>query len=350
MRCIQPFLENIFFADGADLYGTSSNITRKWTNTGGSLSIVSGRIAGSAIRITSPGAGSTTVSKSFTGVVTFGAAFAFKLVTADVGSTRLFLYLKNGSTQHMQIGLNTSQQLVVYNGATFTLLATGQALTVGTWYHIEIKVKIDDSTGSFEVRVNGNVTPTINLSGIDTRNGGVASIDTALFTTDSSTTQVYDIDDIVFWDTAGSSPQNNFLGEIRIETLFPTGAGTNTTWTPTGAASNFDCVDDTTPDDDTTYVSTAVSGNKDTYAMGNLTSSAVTILGTQYNLLARKTDVSAADIKSVVRTNSTNFSSSAQTPTTSYTYITDIRQVNPDTSAAWTGTEINASEWGSEFS
>ena len=334
----------IVFADGGDLYGNNAaNIARKWTSTV-SLAIGVGRFGGGAIRLDSS---NSAVTKSIAALSTFGMGFVINVLAANIGGTTQILQLTDSGTAQLHLDLNASQQLVLVRGVT-TLATSAVSLAQNTFYHLELKTTINSSTGSFELRLNGSITPIINVTGANTQSTGNATVNDIRFVTSGSVPD-YDLDDVVIWDTTGSSPQNNFMGDIRIETIRPTSAGTNTGWTP-NTGSNYDCVDDINPDDDTTYVATSVSTTKDTYTMSNLTSTIGTIFGAQSNLLCKKTDAGTADIKSVVRTGGSNFSSSAMGPSTSYSYVTDIRTLNPNTGVAWTGAEIDASEWGSEFS
>src|SRR5215207_6447312 len=61
------------------------------------------------------------------------------------------------------------------------------------------------------------------------------------------------IDDVYVLDGSGAS-HNAPLGDVEIGVIRPNGAGAATAWAPSGAASNWDAVNDTTPDDETTKV------------------------------------------------------------------------------------------------
>ena len=73
------------------------------------------------------------------------------------------------------------------------------------------------------------------------------------------------IDDVYFdWST--SSEVDDVPPARRYYPALPDYAGTHNDWTPNGAALNYQCVDDPgVPDDETTYVSSSVVGDKDTY-------------------------------------------------------------------------------------
>jgi len=61
------------------------------------------------------------------------------------------------------------------------------------------------------------------------------------------------------------------IGQVTADTWtgYPNGVGDRTEATPNGAAANWDCCDETPPDDETTFISTApaVSPDEDLYAL-----------------------------------------------------------------------------------
>ena len=346
MKCIQPYLENILFVDGCDLYGsTASFISRKWT-TITSMALGTGRFGGGALSLDSS---NSAVTKAIANTATVGVSFAINIVAPNTGGTTEIFRITDAGTTQVGLALNASQQLILFRSTSGTVLGTSAAgLASSTWHHIQIKTLIDPAAGTGEVRLNGSASAIITVTGANTRATANSFANDVRFVTSGSVPDFL-IDDVIIWDTAGSAPQNNFMGDVRIETIRPTGAGNSTGWSLTGAASNRQAVADTTPDDDTSYVSTAVSTTKDTYAMGDLTGTIATIFATQSNLLCKKTDAGTADIKSVVRIGSTDYAGTAMGPSTSYSYVTELRTTSPATAVAWTGAEINGSEWGSEF-
>lgn len=334
------------FADGADLYGTASNVSRKWS-TSASLTIVAGRLGGGAIRLDSAG---SQVTKTIANTITIGVTFALNIQAANTGGSVRMLLLTDTGTCQVGLGTNASQQIILFRNTTANILATSvESLSQGVWHQLELKVKIDNTVGTVELRLNGNTTPIITATGLDTQQTANAFVNDIRFTTDGNGTPDFDIDDIIFWDDTGAAPHNNFLGDARIETLQPTGAGNTTQWAVTGAASNFQAVDDTTPNDDTDYVSENVSGEKDTYATGNVTGTVDTIYAVQTNLLMKKSDAGTADVQHVVRSNAVDYLSAAKTPGTSYAYSTELWLTDPDTDVAWTQSAVDAAEYGEQF-
>ena len=95
-------------------------------------------------------------------------------------------------------------------------------------------------------------------------------------------------DDLYVCDSAGST-NNGFLGDCRIDTIYPSGAGNYTQFTPS-TGSNYTCVDETAPNT-TDYVDGATVGDRDSYALGNLSAlSSQTVYGVQVNAAILKDD------------------------------------------------------------
>lgn len=213
------------------------------------------------------------------------------------------------------------------------------SISINTWYYIELKCTIDNSLGTVEFKINGNEE--INETGVDTQ----ASSNNYINKLWIGSNQWYSFfDDLYLLDTTGST-NNDFLGDCKVETLVPDGAGNYTQWTPL-SGNNWENVDDTTPDDDSTYVSTSGTDFKDTYTFDNLTTGVAEIYGVQSNVYARKDDADFVGIEGLYRINSTDYTVSGGNLSDTYTYQTKIKEKNPDTDAQWTVTDVNSLEFG----
>ncbi|MFA6306202.1 MAG: LamG-like jellyroll fold domain-containing protein [Patescibacteria group bacterium] len=133
----------------------------------------------------------------------------------------------------------------------------------------------------------------------------------------------------------------------KTETLRPNGAGSETAITNQFPASgeHWDKIDETTADDDSTYVMTGGSWQRDLYALPNHASSGrinyVKIYARLKNNLG-----SASNGKISIRTNGTAYDSSAYPLTTSWANYSNTWATNPQTGKVWTWAEIDALEAG----
>jgi len=130
------------------------------------------------------------------------------------------------------------------------------------------------------------------------------------------------------------------------DTLRPTGAGTTTQLATDGCTSNWECVDDITSDDNSTYVrSSGTSYGTDTYLTGDPVDTSCTITSVTVYIRARKF-VKDAYAKVVLRTHSTEYMGSEETLTSSFAEYSKQWTVNPNTSGTWTWSEIQDMEVG----
>lgn len=254
--------------------------------------------------------------------------------------------INDGASSQVTIGSGADGAIKAWRGnEAGTLLGTSAAaglLSLNTWAHIEIKVKIDNSTGTVEVRVNG--VTALSLSGIDTQATANAYA-TAITFCGPDGTNTADFDNIVVMDNAGTR-NNNFLGEGIMETLYPSAAGTAAQWTPS-AGSNYQNVDETgNHDSDTTYNETNTAGQKDLHAASNLSSTGGSVAGAKLTTFARKTDAGTREIAQVVNFGGGESQRATNTLTSSYAAYSEVFETDPGDSQALTPSKVNAAEIG----
>jgi hypothetical protein len=348
---------SLLFVDGFDHYASADALKKGWasidTRNDYSIDSTGGRRGGGAMKFTQASVGAnnvTTLAKSFAAVATVVFGFAFKTTETSPGSTSWNWALGDGSsTQLCFVPVVASGQLEVYRGDRTTLLGTSAASSVnwGVFTYIEVKATINDSTGSVIVEANG--VEILNLSGIDTKatanaqatylaigNCSVGSISLASW-----------FDDLYILNTSGSAPQNDFLGDCRVDPLYPNADGNYSAWTPSTGVTHYTLVDEATPNT-SDYVESSTSSQKDSYGFGNLSATTGTIFGVQLNIAAHKTDAGSKDIKALTRIASTDYLSSAIAVSTDQTYLRHIWEENPNAAAAWTEAAINGAEFGVE--
>ncbi len=103
---------------------------------------------------------------------------------------------------------------------------------------------------------------------------------------------------------------------------------------------NFDCVDETVSDDDTTYVHvTGAGGSFDYYQMGNLSGSLPTITNVRVVLNARTTGSGA--VVPAMNVSGDIYQGTQQSVTSSYALYGHDWPLNPSTRLPWTVTQVN---------
>lgn len=237
-------------------------------------------------------------------------------------------------------------QVSLSRGTTFTPpnvieVTAGSVMKLGVWSWVEMDVTIGNSGAAYVVRVNG--VTVLNSTG-DTQEQTSADIDAVSWSGPG------DWDCVYICDTVGSAPRNAMLGDFICSNLLPDGAGANTDFTPS-AGSNFQAVDETVPDNDTTYVESSTNGHIDSYTFANVPSvtGGATPLGAQANIYARNNGGSS-NCRNKTRLSATYYNGATTHATAgSYTFFHEIWGQNPDAGPGeWTDTTLNAAEFGFE--
>lgn len=253
---------------------------------------------------------------------------AYQLILPSAASTCILgtgLYLGNsafGVTTNMPIQFvrsGTVELIIQVNSSGFlevrrtsgtgTLLGTTSghaAWATNSWRHLQVKVNLHTSTGSVEVKIDG-VTG-LSLSGVQTAvtSGAVTMIQIQSGQAGSGSSNQVRLDDLWVCDGVDASstqgrPYNDYLGDLKVATLVPDGAGDATFWTPSTGA-NYAAVDESPPNT-TDYVAASSSdtGVRDLYTLQDLPSNALEVLAMRPNLYVGKSDVGFARIAPCVK-------------------------------------------------
>lgn len=340
---------SLLWIDGFDSYGTSTGSAPDPTDILGSkyivvgessLDIETGRITDYALEFpsTSTSIRTPTINTNTTLIV----GFAIKIATSlDFGSYS-FLKLYDNTDLNINLLITAAGEITVKRGSTTLDTTSGLNLLINKWYWIELKTVTDNSSGSYNLKV-GEVS-VLSDSSIDTQTGSNTYCDNVMFI-GPATTPTFQIDDLYICNGAGSV-NNDFLGNVTVETLRPSGAGTTTQFTPS-AGSNYECVDEEVIDEDTTYVEDDTTDQKDTYAYDNVSAGLSDIKGIQINTICRETDASSFSLKTVIRSGGSDYDDAGQAiGTTDYVTKRLISETDPDTSSAWAEAGLNAAEFG----
>lgn len=332
---------SLLFMDGFDHYATA-DLTKKWSsNASCTISAAGGRRSGGALVVPINSANVTKTLAAASASFVMGAAFKTDVLVAKA----IFSLLDAGNAQ-CELRMNADGTLSVTRaGSALTSGTSTNAITTGVFYYVEWKVTIADSigVGSCVVKVNGATWITV-ATGQDTKATANASAN-QITLNGSTSTNTATFDDFYICDLSGSAPQNDFLGDCRIDCQFPNADGSNSTWTPSTGTTHYTLVDEATPNT-TDYVESNVIGNKDTWAFQDLSSITGTIYGVQINTAALKDDAGGRSIINTVKSGATNADGATQAMSTSQIYYLDIFATDPATTAAWTESAVNAAEFG----
>jgi hypothetical protein len=325
----------LLFFEGFDAYGTGGHHNQQANSSStGSINTVVVRTGRASMRLDSSQNFGRVVSVSgSTVVVGMGVYFAAHLATNlqwrlnANGSGAFGLSVETDSVGRLRV--------LAPNGGAPIWTDTDTQPT-GTWLYLELKVNNQSSaTGSWTLRRNGQVLQT--QSSVVTLASGSHVIDG--MSAQAASGQTIWLDDIYICDGSGSS-LNDFLGPVRSRTLLPT-ANASVAMTPNTGA-NWDAVNDTTPDDDTTYVSAATAPLTDRYTLADLPPEASIIRAVRSIYRARKEDAATVELRSVLLSGATETTGAARALDTAYAYYTDYFPTDPNTAAAWTPAAVDA--------
>lgn len=333
----------LIFSDSFDHATTDARLRDKWSaSTAGFARDATGR-TGACIKEgwSSPSYLRHNYASNKTTII-----IGFAIKVNSTSQDKYFLQVLDGTTVQIGVKQNSDGTLSVVNGSGSVLASTssGAELTNSEFRYIEFKTTIDNSTGSFELKKNG--VTLLSGSNVDTQNTANAYTTGFQFAWETATATYAFFDDVYVCDTSGST-NNDFLGAVKIEYLAPGGAGATANWTPS-AGSNYACVDETDPNDDTDYVASATVGVTDTYAIANsAASTSASVKGVMLQMRAKKDDANPRAVTGVLRPSSTDRAhGTPATMTTSYAVYLFPYDTDPDDSSAWTITKVNALEAG----
>lgn len=331
--------------DGFETYASTTAVTAVWGG-GAPFSFITGRTGlgivgpgGSGSFFTIPGA-----SEHATLIV--GAAIKLGV---DVAIDAIRFLSDSAATEHVVVRRVVGGAVAIDRGSTQLAISSAGAWTAGGWTYVEMKATLDDTSGSIAVRLNGSTSDLLTFSG-DTKNGGTKTVfDTANIVGYYEGTHG-GYDDIYILNGAGAS-YNNFLGEVRCWPLSPNGNGNSSQGVGSDGNStdNYLLVDEAATSLNTAdYVAITTDGNKDTYAYPSLTPTTGTVIGVKVMSQISKSDAGTKSMRPVVRSGGVDYGGTDVVLSTSFVRSTENFLTNPDTSAAWTISDVNGAEFGFE--
>lgn len=336
---------SLILVEGFDHYTTATAGGKVQLDGNSEINLSAGRFQGGGALITANASVSTenylSLGANFSEVIVGFALYFDNTGTEIPAYTEVLAFVANTGSVQCMLQLGTGNTLYFTRGSS-TVIANGSTpLVQGTWNYIEVRVVISDTVGEVEVKLNG--VEEMNETAVDTKNTSVSSVNQVYFGScrwqDSGR-----IDDVYAVSTAGSV-NNDFLGDCRVDTLTVTGNGTTNQWDALVGPSNYQDVDDATPDDDTTYISTAVDGEIDLFDIENM-SQASDVFGVQVVARAEKPDAGDAFLRLGVRSGGKNYFGPDQGLAVGYTHLKQIFETDPHTKGLWTRTLVNLLEIG----
>lgn len=258
-------------------------------------------------------------------------------------SEQVFFVMRDHASGVNQLCLqvNADGSISIKRNTTLIETSAAGAISPQRWLYIELQATIHNTLGRYHVRVNESTV--LNRVSQDTQASSTAFVDQIRFQYMGGATDK--IDDFYLLSSSGTL-NNTLLGDMIVDTLTVDGNGSTNNWTPL-AGDNYENVDETLMDADTTYVSSGTVGHIDLYTINPVTNMGIS--GTVNGVMvcnAVRHDGGSQDVRSILRTGGGNYSTVSYTTTSQYEYAEAIWERNPDTLLAWTEAQVNALEVG----
>jgi hypothetical protein len=321
------------FSDGCTKTAT---VLDTWTSTGGGTQqyqASTGRFGGTGLMISGSSVNHTFGDTPNTMFTAFACAFEQII-------QRIIWSCLDSASRQVFLRLEVTGVLSLVRGTT-VLAATSQVFLANIQNHFEMKVFINGTTGTFELRLNGNTTPILTFTG-NTQSTSNAFMN-AIALENSGSGKVW-FSDIHIWD-AGGATHNTFLGNKRIYTQAPiSDGGTNQFSTSPGqAASNhYLNVDEMPPNADTDYNFDNTVNHRESYGFAALPAGVQGITTIVAWSKIRIDDAGPHTYQVGTKSGGVDSFSLDINPGASYSYGKQSTPTDPNTTLAWTKAGVDA--------
>lgn len=213
---------SFFFGDGFDLYALPADAVNGYWDSGTTsvINLASGRFSGSRGINNQGGNGLALVKSSGNNDAVHHLVVAINITGTLTGTGNCFYFeLGDGATVQCTVTFQSGGNIVLQTGALGATLATytGAITANNTWNAFEIEVVINNTTGSFAVRKNGNTVNDFSATALNTR-GGTTNNYASRLTIGNTSTTATTIDDLL-WRSDPVSVA--WVGDIRCYTRMP---------------------------------------------------------------------------------------------------------------------------------
>lgn len=341
----------IFHMDNFNIYGTNTALMSQ-----GIYAIAGGTTGGSGFSLVADPDGVST--QRVLRMNTAGDSWRYVLAATQntVGlACRIYLQALNTNNfvRPMQVfdgasstmayfAVDSTGRIGLYKGdGTQLAITAGPVVTAGSWWHIEGKMTSGaPGACAAELRVEGVVVLTASgltfSSNSPTYSVGASGVNTGV-------TQTFYTKDLVCWDTTGAQ-NNDFLGSCLVNNIVPN-SDVALNWTPSVGANGYSLLSQIPPND-AQYISAPFP-----FPPGNYECTFTSLPNTPFISSVKAVLTRARAVKSdggdgslqVSLKSAAALANGANRPiTTSLTYWSDVQELDPNTTLAWTPGSVNS--------
>ena len=334
--------------EGFEADQSQDHMDKKYLLATGAAGYTTGRLHGNAIQGSSQFLRTPSLGLQNTWVVGFAVN-----ITSSPSQDSKIRFVKN-VTEQIRLELDddagNSAFLVKLVHPTNGTLASQGGYGYGIWHYFEIKVTVDPTTGSYELRHNESTV--FSGSGVDTADEGTAGAEIFEFDKNAGSTERWD--DIYIIDSTGTQ-NNDFLGDSVIEAIMPTSDGASSQWTPSSGVDHYALVDDVATGggsaDEATQVTSDTVGHIDLWGYSDISFITGTIHGIAVLTQIAMDVVGTRDVRVKYRADSTtqyNFDTHSISSLSFETFV-NIQEQDPDAGpGSWQNAALDGAQFGVE--
>jgi hypothetical protein len=286
-------------------------------------------------------------------VCIWGIAYNFSGSGSLSSANNFWAFRDTAGTAQIAVFVNTSGFIEIRRtNRAGTLLATSTGHTAigqSAFHYYEIKVGLSTVSATVTVRLDGVQVAT--FTGVTS--SLTSDVKTVAVNVGTGTSAVQ-FDDLYVCDAVDATatqgqPNDDFLGDLKVQTLFPSADGDTTQFTPSTGTNHAALVDEN-PLTTTDYNQDAIVGERDMYQLDDLPSGTSTVFGLRLGLYALKSDIGTRLVKPLLKeSGGTITTDTAQgLSTVAAGVFGSIRAAKPSTGGAWTAADVNALQAGAE--
>lgn len=308
------------------------------------LSVIDGRFGGQAVKVFASEGFRKNFYTSTNGPTEIYFGVALKSIYNIDGGGGNIRFLNDYGGGGPEIAFRDNGQLLVSVPSGVSLVEAGRSPSGlfgnDEWFYLEGYIRASTTSGQIILYVDGNAA--LNVNNVRTVNSGTGFHS---FLYDGNGPGFYaesGVDDFYIVDKNGWP--DTWLGQVRIQTLFPDGAGDVTQLSPSSAgypnwqlASNINI-------NDTSYVygTELTSGNYDLYQMTPLLDAGI-VYGVKTVAITRQSQAAPPQLSAatVLKTNGSTLFGTTANLGISYRPRETFYALNPVTSAGWSIAEVN---------
>lgn len=242
----------------------------------------------------------------------------------------------NSTVAQLFVTATGALSMQIIGGSTYT--TTGPVIVAGAWQHVEVKYTHGaGALCSFEVRVEGvNVLNQTNVAGT---NADIAQL--ASQRDNTSNNNLPRMKDLVIWDGSGSS-NNNFMGSVQVRELLPS-SDVSFNWTASTGTTGWNLMDEAPPNDNTDYIyAVDPPPAASLFGLTDLPADVTSVKGLKVVVRSTKSDGGDGSLQVGLKSGASTGLGANRAITTTYTYWSDVFELDPATSAEWLPAAVNA--------